>query len=242
MMLATGEFSIGRVFRLLPKVLGQESISLWLSFSALGVALDMLSFVLRHGLGAGGLGTRATVAVFSITVSVAACFVHCTAIHAADMRLNGTPVPAVEAFRDGFCRSWDYLALALLLGFVLIVGLLLLIVPGLFAGVVFSLALPALVIRQEGISGSMNISWTMTRGRRWRICGVWLVYGIVSFIVFAGITLLFLAVFYFVGFGQTAAQTLLLAVLHPVFTGVSLVVGGAVSATMFRMIEADSAP
>ena len=48
-MLATGQLTIGRVFRLLPKVLGQESISLWVLFSGIGGALNLLG-VMLHGL------------------------------------------------------------------------------------------------------------------------------------------------------------------------------------------------
>lgn len=240
MVLATGELTIGRVFRLLPKVMGQESISLWLIFSGLGGVLNLLSAAFQYGLGAGGLAASLVAAFFSIIISVAACFVHYAAIHAADMRLAGTPLQAVQTLWIASVRFWDYLAMALLMGLVVIVGVVPLIVPGLFAWIAFSLALPALALRRLGISESMNMSWVATKGRRWRLLAIWLVYAVVAFIALVCVGLLLVALLHLLGLGRVAIQVFLLAVLDPVFTGLSLVVTGAVSTTMFRLIEVEA--
>lgn len=239
-MLASGQLTIGRVFRLLPKVMGQESISLWLMFSGIGGALNLLSVMLQYGFGAGSLIASLIALFFSLAMSLAACFVHYAAIHAADRRLSGTPLQAVQALWIASRRFWDYLAMALLMGFVVIVGMLMLLIPGLFAWIVFSLALPALALRQFGISESMHASWLATEGRRWRLLGIWLVYAVAGFIALVCVGLLFAALFHLLGLGRMTVQILMVSVMDPVFTGASIVVTGAVSTTVFRLMELEA--
>ncbi|PKR87618.1 hypothetical protein CXZ10_17955 [Pleomorphomonas diazotrophica] len=240
MALATGDLTINSVFRLLPKVLGLESITLLMMFSGFAGVLNLLSFALQYGLGVGGLAASLAAVFFSIATSVMACFVHYAAIHAADMRLAGRPLQAAQTLWIASDRFWDCLAMALLMGLVVIVGTLLLIIPGIFLWIAFSLAVPTLALRRLGVSESMNVSWAATEGRRWRLLGIWLVYAVVGFIALVCISLLFAAVLHMLGLGRIAAQVLMLAVLDPVFTGMSLVVTGALSTTMFRIIERDA--
>ena len=72
-MLATGQLTIGRVFRLLPKVLGQESISLWVLFSGIGGALNLLGVMLQYGFGVGGL-IASLIALVCVGLLLAALF------------------------------------------------------------------------------------------------------------------------------------------------------------------------
>lgn len=239
-VLARGELTVGRVFRLLPKVMGQESISLWLMFSGIGGLLNLLSVTLQYGFGAGSLVASFIALFFTLVTSVTACFVHYAAIHAADMRLSGTPLQAVLALWIASRRFWDYLAMALLMGFVVVVGTLLLIIPGLFVWIAFSLALPALALRHLGISESMQASWLATEGRRWRLLSIWLVYAVAGFIVLVCVGLLFAALFQLLGLGRMTVQILMFAVMDPVFTGASLVVTGAVSTIVFRLMEVEA--
>lgn len=163
---AAEQFTIGRVYRLLPKVLGQESISLWMNFGLFATAVDLVQIILQPASGGAGFGRGLMAFIFFVTVFVATCFVHCAAVHAADRRLSGAPVLPIEALRAGLSRFWPYLGLSTLLSVVITFGLLMLIAPGLFAAVAFSLATPALVIRKVGVFDSLGASWTMTKGHR----------------------------------------------------------------------------
>lgn len=239
-VLTTGQLSVGHVFRLLPKVMGQESISLWLMFSGVGSALNLLSVLLQYGVGIGGPIASLIALFFTLVISVMACFVHYAAIHAADMRLADRPLQAVQTLWIASHRFWDCLAMALLMGFVVTVGTLLLVIPGLFVWIAFSLALPALALRQFGISESMRVSWLATEGRRWRLLAIWLVCVVAGFVALIGVGLLFAALFHLLGVGPVAVQFLMVCVMDPVFTGASLVVTGAVSTTVFRLMELEA--
>lgn len=235
------QFTIGRVFGLLPKALGQESISLWLGFAGFALVLNLLQYALLHGPNAESLGSGLMAGAFSLAVFVALCFVQCAAVYAAAMRLDGAPVQAVDALRVGFSRFWAYLGLSILLGIIVGLGLMLVILPGLFAWSAFSLALPILVVRRVGVFDSIGISGRMTKGHRLKILGFWFVYGIASFLVVALFILLGVGVIYITGLAGTVGQELPAIVLNAVFSGLSFVVAGSTSAIIFRLIEAEAA-
>ena len=240
-MRETDEFTIGRVLPLLPKVLGQESISLWLYLGSFTALVNFLRLALEQGPRGAGTGGGLVAFILSIVGWMAASLVHCAAIQAADMQLSGMPVQALDALRASFTRFWPYLGLSVLLSLVLTVGLLALIVPGIFALVVFSLALPALVIRRTGVFDSLGASWKMTKGRRLEILGLLLVYGLAVALVFAAAILLTIVVLYLTGLAGTFGQKLIVLFINAFLPGLVLVAAGAVSATMFRLIEVDTA-
>lgn len=237
----TEVFTIGKVLRLLPKVLGQESISLWLGFTGFATLLSLLQITLLWPPGDVGLGSALTSWVFSIAIFVASTLVQCAAIHAADSRLTGAPEAAIEALRAGFACFWAYLGLSLLLGFAVGFGFALLIVPGLFIFVVFSLAMPALIIRRTGIFKSLGVSWQMTKGYRLRILGLGCVFAATSLLAITAVFVLAAAVLYFLEIGGSIGPFLVVLVLNILLTGLSIVVVGAIASTTFRLIEADTA-
>ena len=116
-----------------------------------------------------------------------------------------------------------------------------LILPGLFVGVVFSLAVPCLVIRGAGILESLRMSWKMTKGYRLEILGLLFVYGFTVLLVALVITLPPAMTIHFAGLDGTVVQEVVLLVIDAFFTGAMLVVGGAIWAIIFRFIEADAA-
>jgi len=240
-MRETDEFTIGRVFPLLPKVLGQESISLWLYLGSFTALVNFLRLALEQGPRGTSTGGGMIIFILSIIGWMAASLVHCAAIQAADRRLSGMPVPAIDALRASFTRLWPYLGLSVLLSLALTIGLLALIVPGIFLLVAFSLALPALVTRRTGVFDSLSISWRMTKGRRLEILGLLLVYGLAVALVFAAAILLGIIVLYLTGLAGTFGQKLIVLFINAFLPGLVLVAGGAVSATMFRLIEVDAA-
>lgn len=166
MTLDLSGFRAGTLFKALPGAIGPETRALvvcyWVSTGILNVAIFIL---LAAGDGA-SLLAGFTAGVFLLAVFVAATLVHYAAIYAAYARLRATPVPAIEALRAAFARVWPCIGLSLILTVIVSVGSMLLIVPGLYACVVFALALPSLVVRGTGVFGSLGVSWTMTKGDR----------------------------------------------------------------------------
>lgn len=236
-MSAAAKLNVGVVFSLLPRVLGRESIVLCLIITGVAIAINLLQIVLLRGAGADGSGAIAI--LLSIAMAVAFTVLQFAAVYTADMRLGGSPVPAMEALLAGFSRLASCLGLSFLLGIIVVIGLLMLVVPGLFALLVFSLAMPALVIQKTGVFASIDISRMMTRGRRLRLLGVWLVYLIASLMVIAALLLLSVPFLVVTGSVGLLGQILLRVIVVNLSLVLTFILSGAISAVVFRLIEAE---
>lgn len=95
------------------------------------------------------------------------------------------------------------------------IGLILLIVPGLYLGARLSLALPACVIDEQDVFESLDTSWSVAKGNLLKLFGIFLV----SFLIAVGTTIATLLV---TGFGEgfylalLAVSAVLTAVVTPV--------------------------
>jgi len=64
------------------------------------------------------------------------------------------------------------------------IGSILLIVPGIFLALMWSMAMVAVVAERPGIFGAFARSATLTKGARWKILGVFLAMAVIYIIVF----------------------------------------------------------
>ena len=76
------------------------------------------------------------------------------------------------------------LAMTILIGLGLMVGFLLLAVPGVMLLLRWSVAVPALVVERSGVLGSLGRSRDLTQGHRWAILGFLLVLALIDAVVF----------------------------------------------------------
>lgn len=232
-------FRAGTLFRMLPRAIGPETRSLvvcyWVSTGILNVAIFIL---LAAGDGA-SLLAGFTAGVFMIAIFVAATLVHYAAIHAAYARLCGAPVPPIEALRAAFARVWACIGLSLVLTVIVSVGSMLLVIPGLFACVVFALALPSLVVRGTGVFDSLGISWSMTKGYRLRILGCWVLFFLAGLLAFLIALLAIGIVLLLTGLAGSPMQELFSRLAEVILNGLYLPAAAVFAATMFRMIEVD---
>lgn len=76
------------------------------------------------------------------------------------------------------------IAVALLFGLAMMVGFLLLVVPGIIVMVMWSVAAPAVVVERDGVFASLSRSQELTKGHRWKILGLFLVLLVIYIIVF----------------------------------------------------------
>lgn len=97
--------------------------------------------------------------------------------------LNGARASFGECLAMGLRNFMPVILLSLLMALALIVGFLLFIVPGVMMLVAWCVAVPALVSEQTGIVGAFGRSAELTRGNRWRIFGLVLLFVVLSWIV-----------------------------------------------------------
>jgi hypothetical protein len=100
-------------------------------------------------------------------------------IRATVIDLGGGKSSIGEALQTGLRTFFPVVGITLLFGILVGVGMVLLLVPGLIALTMFSVAVPAYVEERSGVFASMSRSRELTKGSRWRILGLM----VVSFVI-----------------------------------------------------------
>jgi hypothetical protein len=110
-------------------------------------------------------------------IAIAACF---RVISSAYL---GERTGAGDSLRYGLSRLVPlvvaYLAISLGVG----VGLVALVIPGIFLAVKWSMTFPVIVAERAGAFPAMRRSWELTRGHWWRVFGTLLVVVLISFVL-----------------------------------------------------------
>jgi hypothetical protein len=92
-------------------------------------------------------------------------------------------VPTIgDALSKAASRILPLLWLSIVIGFVVGIGFLLLIVPGLMALCAYYVAVPAAVIEKKSAGAAINRSLELTRGHRWQILGIVVLLFLITFV------------------------------------------------------------
>jgi hypothetical protein len=98
----------------------------------------------------------------------------------AFQQLRGQPLRPGEAFSRALARFFPLLGLAILYGLGIMLGSMLLVVPGLILLVMWAVAVPVCVVEGLGPVASLGRSRELTKGHRWKIFGLLALLLIVS--------------------------------------------------------------
>jgi len=97
----------------------------------------------------------------------------------------GLPVDLGDSYTFALSRVWSIIGVSLLVGLVIVLGLIALVIPGIwFAGMLFA---SVIVIVTENVRGTaaMGRSWNLVKGHWWHTFGTLFVAGIIAGIVSA---------------------------------------------------------
>jgi uncharacterized membrane protein len=93
-------------------------------------------------------------------------------VRSSILDLGGRPADVGGSLSAALALLLPLVGLTLLTSIILMVGFILLIVPGIIFYVIFSVAVPVLVEERPGVIGSLERSVALTRGSRWQVFGV----------------------------------------------------------------------
>jgi hypothetical protein len=146
------------------------------------VAPEVLIAVIKQGAGADGPQVER---MLSLAEGLTVGAIGQGALIYAALKVIGVGrVSAGECLSAGV-RLWGpVLGINILAGLGSLLGLILLIVPGLFLAVAWSVALPIRIAGKPGVGAALEKSFEMTRGSRWMIFAIWLVLIVVAVVVF----------------------------------------------------------
>lgn len=178
-----GTFDFGRVVQRTFQVLGQN-----LGFFAI-CALVLVSAPAFVG---SVMGWQARMAgnIFSpamwlgmVLAMIGGLVLQGVVVHTVIARLHGRTVSVNDALAVGARFLLPLLGLGIIQGLGILLGWVLLFVPGLILAVMWSVSAPSLVVEKRGIFESLQRSRDLTRGHRWAIFGLFVVYFILSMII-----------------------------------------------------------
>ncbi|RWH79235.1 MAG: hypothetical protein EOQ86_15210 [Mesorhizobium sp.] len=187
------KFRIGRVFNDSFAVIGRNAV-LCLGLAALFSGLPTLVFqlwALRQDLavpfdpstfGEQNLVFGYTAVTMGVGLGsyILSLLLQASLVRATIEDLNGKQ----PSFGDCVAKAVSFLlptfAIALLVGLGVVLGLMLLIVPGIMLALRWSVAVPALVQERLGVFGSMARSRDLTKGSRWALFGLFIILIIIA--------------------------------------------------------------
>lgn len=152
----------------------------------LAIGLSLLHGVITAVLGNVGFGLG------SLALSGALAF----GFNRTMVQIYRGQTPVLDTYFDGFRNYLPTLILTILIGVILVVGLVLLIVPGILAAIGLSQAFYVLQDRPElGAEGALRESWrlTWTNGRMWKVL---LMGFLLLFVMLGGMLALGVGVFF----------------------------------------------
>ncbi len=198
--LGGGSFSVGQVLKRTFNTFFANIVP----FCVLALILYLPSLLLGFG-SMGDLETGTAVPQYSaadfavMAVSVVLSYILIGAlVYGTVQHLTGRSASIGDIIGRGLSRVIPVIVIAILLSLVVGIGFALLVIPGIFLIVVYSVVIPAAVVERPGIIGSFKRSWELTKGYRWPVLGLLLILFVIlvvfSFVVGAagGIAFFFL--------------------------------------------------
>jgi uncharacterized membrane protein len=140
----------------------------------------------------------------------------------------GRPLTAREALVRATPHLVRILIASLLMGLVILLGFLLMVIPGVMLAVGLAVAIPAVVLEAgRSASGALSRSWELTRGSRWRIFGLGLTLFVLLYIpvvAISGLVAVLVPRGAAAGFGASSTATI-----------VALAIGGVVQLFIYPL-------
>jgi len=178
---APGDFRVGHVISRSVSVLARHFLTFFI------VSLIAFSPLLLLRAGSAAAETDPVQALITlglgfVLLMVLSMFSSAIILQGAFQDMRNRPVNLLESLKVAFRRFLPLIVLALLESVLLILGLLLLIVPGLILYTMWLVAVAACVVEQTGPWRSLRRSQELTKGHRWKVFGLFLVLLVLSLI------------------------------------------------------------
>jgi hypothetical protein len=139
-------------------------------------------------------------------VSVIAAFVlQATLIKAVqDVRDGRADLSISETVNQALPFFWSVAGASILAGIAITIGLILIIVPGLFLITIWAVIIPVIVIERSGVMASFGRSRELVRGRGWHVFGTLVIVYVIMLVVEIILSLIFSALPHVLGDGLSS--------------------------------------
>jgi len=184
-----GALDIGRVIQQLFQVLGRNFVPFVVLALVLAGIPSAIFYWLQMRMVGGGVtapdfGARLTWGlVGGVVLALASLILQATIIHGTVSDLNGRRVSIADSLRAGLYAFLPILLIGIMMGLAIGLGFILLVVPGVMLAIAWCVAVPVYVVERRGILDVFGRSAELTRGNRWRIFGLAVIYLVAVIII-----------------------------------------------------------
>jgi hypothetical protein len=154
------------------------------TFLVLTALLQGVPLLLMFG-GAASLGSPSgagfgLISLGGLVLAVASAILAPALVHGTVADLNGRKPSLSECLSGGLRHAVPVFAVMFVAAIGIFFGFLLLFVPGVMLLIAWSVAGPAKVVERVGVLGALGRSGALTKGSRWRLFWLFVLYSIVS--------------------------------------------------------------
>lgn len=183
---------IARVFQRTFEVLGRNFTTFFILALIMVGLPAVLTGMLQFGAlaGDGSPGFNSGVGLSGIVSLITSTILQGALIYGTVRDLNGERPSVQDCLATGLRSFLPLIGLSILMGLAIVCGLILLIVPGVMLACAWCVAVPSLVAENRGVFDSFQRSAELTRGNRWTIFALFVVYVVIFMVVSAVIGML----------------------------------------------------
>ena len=167
---AITDFNIGVILTRGVEVLGRNLPT----FGTLSVLFMLAPFVSGQMMQFGPESGVSAVAITALSVVWVLLYflLFATLTHGTICDLRGAPARIRESLSWGLGRLFPVVGITIVASIATLLGLMLVVVPGLMLMTMWWVAVPAAVVERTGVIASLRRSAELTRGHRWKVLGV----------------------------------------------------------------------
>jgi hypothetical protein len=182
---AESDFRVGRVLGRAATILSQHFVIFFL-VAVVAAAPTVLLIQRNVDVMVGGTPSANLLLMMGIGIVLAmvlGMLSQAVMLHAAFQAMRLRPVSLGDSLKVGFARVIPILLLAIVMGFLLMLGFVALVVPFFILLTMWWVATPACVVERTGPWTSLKRSAALTKGHRWKVFGLILLLFVVNVIV-----------------------------------------------------------
>lgn len=179
---APGQFRVGSVMNKTFAILGRRfgKFVLLALLPMVPVLLVTLGMLTSNPPSASSFGAAIAAILVGLLTFVLQILAQATSLYGAFQEMRQKPFTIGDSLRIGLARMIPVIGVGILIALAMMLGFVLLVVPGIILGCMLYVAIPACVIEKLGVTASMSRSLALTKGYRWQIFGLFLLVIVVS--------------------------------------------------------------
>ncbi|MBI1407100.1 MAG: hypothetical protein GC145_13360 [Caulobacter sp.] len=244
---STRKFDIGRIFERTFGAVGFNLLPfLGLALLLAGLPQAVLAYVQLDQLKAAD-GELSVPHVLSLMAGglvslICSMTLQAAIIHGAVLDMNGRKARFADCLATGIRHFLPVLAISLLSGLGIVLGTLMLVIPGIFLAIAWVVVVPVRVVEHTGVFESFGRSMRLTEGSRWQILLLFIIFMVLSWIF--GAIIMAIALGVAGGFGGLAslqgpstAMTIVQVVISPIVGAVSAMLGASGVAAIYSELR-----